>query len=95
MLSELAEVAGTGTNAFVLMGKIKNARRAKANAEGDRGRIYADVVCGEGDTANVEFPASGEVPEIGRRGAFALSPRMYQGRIDGFTVTKAVYAAAV
>jgi len=90
MLTELAAMAGEGMRAFILVGKLKSARRGKPNAAGDPGQIYAEVISGEGDTTSVTMDPKGTVPHTPQCGAFVLSPREYQGKLDGFTVTNMV-----
>ena len=87
MLSDLAELAKDGQRMLILVGKVKTLRQVPGKSDTDPGRIYSDIVSGEGDTMNVEFIPNGHRPHVGLCGAFVLTPRLFQGKIGGFTVT--------
>lgn len=92
MLTQLALLAGQGTRAFVLVGKIKNARRSKPKNDNEPGAIYAGIICGEGETLEVSLDPKGTVPHGEQNGAFLLSPQYYQGQLSRFTVSNYVLA---
>ncbi len=87
MLNDLAALAKQGIRKMVVIGKVKTCRTVPAK-EGGTERIYVDLISGEGDTLNVDFISNGHRPYLGQCGAFVVSPRMYQGKLSGFTVTE-------
>ncbi len=92
LLTQLAQLAAAGTRSFVLIGKIKNARRSKPKSDNEPGAIYAGIICGEGETLDVTLDPKGTVPHGEQPGAFLLSPQYFQGQLARFSVTNYVLA---